>query len=49
MKTLFKEVIRDLNQGMAVYKRIRAVFVRKEDFIRTTTRKIRRQDNLLTE
>ncbi|MBR2547628.1 MAG: AMP-binding protein [Eubacterium sp.] len=44
----FKKLVTDFNQNLAVYKRIRAVFVRKEDFIRTTTKKIRRQDNPLT-
>ena len=44
----FKALVNEFNQTLAVYKRIRAVFVRKEDFVRTTTRKIRRQDNPLT-
>lgn len=45
LKALYKKVIQELNQGMAVYKRIRAVFVRKEDFVRTTTLKIKRHEN----
>ena len=49
LNTFFKELVTDFNQQLAIFKRIRAVFVRKEDFIRTTTRKIRRQDNPLTE
>ena len=40
------ELIKEKNQELAVYKRIRKVFVRKEDFVRTTTRKIKRQDNM---
>ena len=48
LNSYFKELVTDFNQSLAVFKRIRAVFVRKEDFIRTTTRKIRRQDNPLT-
>ena len=43
---IMKKTIRGLNEGLAVYKRIRHVIVRKEDFVRTTTRKIRRQDNI---
>ena len=49
LNTFFKELVTDFNQQLAIFKRIHAVFVRKEDFIRTTTRKIRRQDNPLTE
>ena len=41
-----EEQISSLNQGLAVYKRIRKVIVRREDFVRTTTRKIRRMDNM---
>ena len=48
LNTYFKKLVTDFNQSLAIYKRIRAVFVRKEDFVRTTTRKIRRQDNPLT-
>ena len=44
----FKDLVRTFNQKMSVYKRIRMTFVRKEDFVRTTTRKIKRQDNPLT-
>ena len=49
LKGLYKKVIQELNQGMAVYKRIRAVFVRKDDFVRTTTRKIKRHENPVPE
>ena len=49
LKDLYKKVIQELNQGMAVYKRIRAVFVRKDDFVRTTTRKIKRHENPVPE
>ena len=43
---MMKKVIGEINENLASYKRIRDVFVRKEDFTRTTTKKIRRQDNL---
>ena len=49
LKDLYKKVIQELNQGMAVYKRIRAIFVRKDDFVRTTTRKIKRHENPVPE
>ena len=47
LEELMKEVIKDLNEGLSIYKRITKVFVRKEDFIRTTTRKIKRQENMI--
>ena len=43
---LMKKVINELNEDLSSYKRIRDVFVRKEDFVRTTTKKIKRQDNM---
>ncbi len=46
MYELMRGVIGDLNMELASYKRISDVFVRKEDFVRTTTKKIRRQDNM---
>jgi len=47
LETLLKGVITELNMGLAPFKRIRKVYVRKEDFVRTTTRKIKRQENKL--
>lgn len=47
IETLIKGVITELNMGLAPFKRIREVYVRKEDFVRTTTRKIKRQENKL--
>ena len=47
LNTFFKDLINELNQDLSVYKRIRDVFVRKEDFIRTTTKKIKSQDNMM--
>lgn len=45
----YTELVKEYNQKLSVFKRIRSTFVRKEDFTRTTTRKIKRQDNPLTE
>lgn len=49
LKDLFKSEIQELNQGMAVYKRIRAVFIRDEEFVKTTTGKIKRHENPVPE
>ncbi|MBQ6582488.1 MAG: AMP-binding protein [Mogibacterium sp.] len=49
LDAFFKDLVREFNQKLSVYKRIRAVFVRRQDFVRTTTRKVKRQDNPLTE
>lgn len=43
---MFKDQIYDINRKIPDYKRIRNIIVRKEDFIRTTTKKIKRQSNL---
>ena len=48
LDAFFKDLVRTFNQKLSVFKRIRATFVRREDFVRTTTRKIKRQDNPLT-
>ena len=45
MDKYFTDLVKEFNQRLAPYKRIKHVFVRKQDFVRTTTRKIRRQDN----
>lgn len=47
VEALMKEVVTELNMGLPPFKRIRDVHVRKEDFVRTTTRKIKRQENKL--
>jgi long-chain acyl-CoA synthetase len=41
-----KNAVNEANMSMSSYKRVKDVIIRKEDFIRTTTRKIRRQDNI---
>lgn len=42
-----KSAVNEANMTMTSYKRVKQVVIRKEDFIRTTTRKIKRQDNIL--
>lgn len=39
---LIKEVIKDINERLPVYKRIRNISIRKDEFIKTTTKKIQR-------
>lgn len=48
MYAFMKELIRDVNSRLTVNQTIREVIVRKEDFIRTTTLKIKRFANLDT-
>lgn len=47
VEALIEEAVKNINETWPQYKRIRFIHVRKEDFVRTTTRKIRRQDNQL--
>lgn len=46
MFDMFKEEVHKINMTLPDYKRIRNIMLRKEDFIRTTTKKIKRQENL---
>lgn len=41
-----KDIISDINGTLPNYKMMRDVIVRKDDFVRTTTKKIKRQDNI---
>lgn len=43
---LFKDLIYEINKNLVSYKRIKKIQIRKEDFVRTTTKKIKRQDNI---
>lgn len=42
----YKKLVTEFNMQMPPFKRIREVYVREEDFVRTTTLKIRRKDNI---
>ena len=46
LQKLIKSLISDINEKMPNYKRIRSIIIRKEDFARTTTKKIIRKDNI---
>ncbi|MDD4565072.1 MAG: AMP-binding protein [Eubacteriales bacterium] len=44
--SLIKRVISDINDKLPIYKRIRAIKVRRDEFIKTTTKKIQRHKNV---
>lgn len=46
LQDLIENVVKDLNTGIPPFKRIRRVYVRDEDFVRTTTQKIKRHENV---
>ncbi len=46
IKELAENVVKEINSKMAAYKSIKKVIVRKMDFIRTTTKKIKRSENI---
>lgn len=43
---MFREEIYQMNRKLASYKRVKDIIIRNTDFIRTTTRKIKRQENI---
>jgi long-chain acyl-CoA synthetase len=46
VQSLIKRVISEINEKLPIYKRIRNIVVRKDDFIKTTTKKIQRHKNV---
>ncbi|MBR5228281.1 MAG: AMP-binding protein [Firmicutes bacterium] len=46
MEDIMKGIIREINGTLPTYKIIRTVIVRDEDFVRTTTKKIKRTANI---
>lgn len=44
--SLMKRVIAEINEKLPIYKRVRNIAVRKDDFIKTTTKKIQRHKNI---
>ena len=46
LNEMFRDKIFEINKALPDYKRIRNITVRDEDFVRTTTKKIKRQANL---
>ena len=43
---LFKDEIYEINKNLVSYKRIKKIVIREDDFVRTTTKKIKRQENM---
>lgn len=41
-----KNAVNEINMTMTSYKRVKNVIIRKDDFVRTTTKKIKRADNI---
>lgn len=46
VRSLIKRVISDINEKLPIYKRVRNIAVRKDEFIKTTTKKIQRFKNI---
>ncbi len=46
VQSLIRRVINEINEKLPIYKRIRNIAVRKDDFIKTTTKKIQRHKNV---
>jgi long-chain acyl-CoA synthetase len=44
--SLIKRVIAEINEKLPIYKRVRNIAVRKDEFIKTTTKKIQRHKNV---
>lgn len=44
--SLIKRAISDINEKLPIYKRIRKISIRKDEFIKTTTKKIQRHKNI---
>ncbi len=43
---MLDQSIKDVNENLAVYKRIKNIVVRENDFVRTTTKKIKRKESI---
>ncbi len=46
VRSLIKRAIAEINEKLPIYKRVRNIAVRKDDFIKTTTKKIQRHKNI---
>ena len=44
--SLIKRVIAEINEKLPIYKRVRNIVVRRDEFIKTTTKKIQRHKNV---
>jgi long-chain acyl-CoA synthetase len=46
IREYIEEKVHEVNKKIPIYKKIRGIMIREEDFIRTTTKKIKRQANI---
>jgi len=46
VRSLIKKVISEINEKLPIYKRVRNIAVRRDEFIKTTTKKIQRHKNI---
>ena len=46
VQSLIKRVISEINEKLPIYKRVRNIVIRKDEFIKTTTKKIQRHKNI---
>jgi long-chain acyl-CoA synthetase len=46
VQSLIRRVIAEINEKLPIYKRVRKIIVRKDEFIKTTTKKIQRHKNI---
>jgi len=46
VRSLIKKVISEINEKLPIYKRVRNIAVRKDEFVKTTTKKIQRHKNI---
>lgn len=46
VQSLIKKVVAEINEKLPIYKRVRNIAVRKDEFIKTTTSKIQRHKNI---
>jgi long-chain acyl-CoA synthetase len=46
IRTLIRNAVADINEKLPIYKRVRDFSIRANDFVRTTTHKIKRHKNI---
>jgi long-chain acyl-CoA synthetase len=46
IKSLIRNAISEINEKLPIYKRVRDFSIRANDFVRTTTHKIKRHKNI---
>jgi long-chain acyl-CoA synthetase len=46
VQSLIRRVIAEINEKLPIYKRVRNIIVRRDEFVKTTTKKIQRHKNV---